>query len=343
MRVPPRHPSLSLALFGALVLAAFPAVTPAAAETSVEQIEAVNPGAFGPNYTFADRARRLREKGLTAGSPVLIRVFKQESQLELWMEKSGRFELFATYPICFWSGTLGPKLREGDKQAPEGFYAFGQGQLYPTGRRPHSFDIGFPNVYDKSYGRTGSYIFVHGGCTSTGCFAMTDRVMDEIYALTEAALSAGQERIEVHAFPFRMTDANLAAHAESDWRDFWMNLKEGYDRFERTHMPPRVSVCGRRYVFDEGVPAADAPMPANGGAAGQLGMCEDALDGVVSTAVPPRADVAMAHVRGIVSHARHRRAAGRNVRRNYASARRVRMASHAKRMRTAVSRANRDR
>ncbi len=343
MRVPPRHPSLSFALFGALACAAFPAVSPAAAETSVEQIEAVNPGAFGPNYTFADRARRLREKGLTAGSPVLIRVFKQESQLELWMEKSGRFELFATYPICFWSGSLGPKLREGDKQAPEGFYAFGRGQLYPTGRRPRSFDIGFPNVYDKSYGRTGSYIFVHGGCTSTGCFAMTDRVMDEIYALTEAALSEGQERIEVHAFPFRMTDANLAAHAESDWRDFWMNLKEGYDRFERTHVPPRVSVFGRRYVFEDGGRPEEASPLMGAGVQGQLGMCEDALDGIISTAIPPRADVAMARVRGMVTHFRHRRAAARNGRRNYASARRARMAAHARRMRTAVSRGSRDR
>jgi murein L,D-transpeptidase YafK len=337
MRVPFRHSSASLGLLAAAGLAVLVAGAAAAAELSVEQIEAVNPGAFAPNYTAADRARRLREKSLAEGSRVMIRVFKQESQLELWMEQAGRFELFATYPVCFWSGSLGPKLREGDKQAPEGFYSVGQGQLYPVGRRPRSFDIGFPNVYDKAYGRTGSYIFVHGGCTSTGCFAMTDRVMDEIYALTEAALREGQERVEVHTFPFRMTEANLAAHAESSWYDFWMNLKDGYDRFERTHVPPRVSVCGRRYVFDEPVAAADAPMPANGGAAGQLGMCEDALDGVVSVAVPPRADVAEARIRGIASRAHRRRAAARNARRG-------RMAAHAKRMRTtAASRASRER
>jgi murein L,D-transpeptidase YafK len=324
-------------LLGAAGLAVLMAGASAAAELSIEQIEAVNAGAFAPNYTSADRARRLREKGLTEGSRVMIRVFKQESQLELWMEKAGRFELFATYPVCFWSGTLGPKLREGDRQAPEGFYGFGRGQLYPVGRRPRSFDIGFPNVYDKSYGRTGSYIFVHGGCSSTGCFAMTDRVMDEIYALTEAALREGQERIEVHTFPFRMTEANLAAHAESDWHDFWANLKEGYDLFERTHMPPRVSVCGRRYVFEEGGRPPEAATLVHSGTQGQLGMCEDALDGVVSTAVPPRADVAMARVRGMVSRVRHRRGAGRNARRSYAAARRARMRT------TAASRESRDR
>ena len=157
------------------------------------------------------RDRRLADKGLAAGSPMLIRIFKAEFELELWMRKGERFELFATYPICYWSGTLGPKLHEGDKQAPEGFYAVGLNQIHRRGRWPRSLNIGYPNALDRAHARTGSLILVHGGCTSTGCFAMTNPVMAEIYALAEQALQQGQERIPIHVFPFRMTEANLAA------------------------------------------------------------------------------------------------------------------------------------
>ena len=82
---------------------------------------------------------------------------------------------FATYPICLWSGRLGPKLREGDRQAPEGFYTVSAEQLNPNSRWHRSFSLGFPNAFDQAHGRTGSFIMVHGGCPSIGCYAMTDR------------------------------------------------------------------------------------------------------------------------------------------------------------------------
>src|SRR5262245_41649609 len=175
------------------------------------------------------RDRRLADKGLTAGSPILIRIFKAEFELELWMRKGDRFELFATYPICYWSGTLGPKLHEGDKQAPEGFYAVGLNQIHRRGRWPRSLNIGYPNALDRAFARTGSLILVHGGCTSTGCFAMTNPVMAEIYALAEQALQQGHDRSPIHVFPFRMTEANLVARsvAHGEWRTFWLNLKLG--------------------------------------------------------------------------------------------------------------------
>jgi murein L,D-transpeptidase YafK len=288
----------------------------------------------GPDYSPADRDRRLTEKGMIAGSPVMIRIFKQESELELWMQNQGRFELFATYPICFWSGKLGPKLREGDRQAPEGFYSVGLQQLYPKGRRPRSFDIGFPNTLDRSFARTGSYIFVHGGCTSIGCFAMTNPVMDEIYALSERALNEGQDRIDVHVFPFRMTEANLAAHAENEWHAFWASLKDAYDLFERTHVPPRVSVCARRYIIGDGAVPSETVAPPDNGAPTAYGLCEDAIDGIVPLASPGSertAQSAARHVR-VVSRVHRRRFAGRNVRANYAAARRARMAAHVRRM-----------
>jgi hypothetical protein len=215
---------------------------------------------------------------MTAGSPVMIRIFKQESELELWIVSQGRFELFATYPICFWSGKLGPKLREGDRQAP---YSVSLDQLYEKGRRPRSFDIGFPNAFDRAFARTGSYILVHGGCSSIGCFAMTNPVMDEIYALSERALREGQDRIDVHVFPFRMTETNLAVHAESRWHGFWLNLKEAYDAFERTRVPPRVGICDRRYIVDESGLANEAVAPPDNGAPTAFGICEDAIAGIV--------------------------------------------------------------
>jgi murein L,D-transpeptidase YafK len=193
-------------------------------------------------------AQRAQQAGYSPGDPVMIRIFKQESTLELWMHKDDRFELFATYPICFWSGRLGPKEREGDRQAPEGFYAFSRDELRIGGRHPRSINIGFPNALDRAFGRTGSYILLHGGCTSIGCFAMTDPVMDEIYALADAALQHGQDRIQVQIFPFRLTEANLALHASNKWHGFWRNLKEGYDAFETTRMPPVISACHSAYV-----------------------------------------------------------------------------------------------
>lgn len=208
-----------------------------------------------PNVAILDE--RLRQKGVSIKSPMLIRVFKAESELEVWKDKQGEMVLFATYPICHWSGVLGPKLREGDKQAPEGFYTVTKRQLYHAGRWPRSLLLNFPNIFDQAEARTGSDILIHGGCTSVGCFAMTNPVSDEIHRLTVATIEAGQEHVPIHVFPFRMTKENLAAHPSPAWRQFWDNLKEGYDAFEQTKRSPRVSVCNSRYTFIEAPGAAN--------------------------------------------------------------------------------------
>lgn len=200
----------------------------------------------------AQLSERLADKGLTAGSAVFIRVFKAESELEIWMQKGERFEHFATYPICHWSGTLGPKVSEGDKQSPEGVYTVTQRQLHMIGRHPRSLNLGFPNALDRQFQRTGSYILIHGGCGSVGCFAMTNPVIEEIFSLAQAALKNGQEAIHVHAFPFRMTEDNMRAFALHEWYDFWRNLKDVYDNFEQSKRLARVSVCEGRYWVDSG-------------------------------------------------------------------------------------------
>jgi murein L,D-transpeptidase YafK len=195
---------------------------------------------------------RLSGQGLRLGAPAFIRVFKLESELELWLEKDGRFVRFATYPICLWSGRLGPKLKEGDLQAPEGFYTVASEQLNPNSRWHRAFNLGFPNAFDQAQGRDGSLIMIHGGCASIGCYAMTNPVIDELWRVVTAALDGGEPRVPVHVFPFRMSEANLMARRAERWSGFWTELKSGYDAFESDHIPPVVSVCHGRYVVESG-------------------------------------------------------------------------------------------
>lgn len=190
----------------------------------------------------------LAKKGLSSGSSVYIRIFKAEAQLEVWLQHGAQYELFKTYPICAESGTLGPKEREGDEQSPEGFYSVTASKLNPRSNYHLSFDIGYPNAYDRSLGRTGSFIMVHGNCVSIGCFAMTDPGIEDIYLLAQAALARGQKSVAVHVFPFRMTAENTRQHASSRWAPFWSELKAGYDAFEAKHVPPDVEVRGGHYV-----------------------------------------------------------------------------------------------
>jgi len=209
---------------------------------------------------LARLGERLAAQGITSGAPVFIRIFKLESELELWVEKEGRYVKFATYPICLWSGRLGPKLREGDRQAPEGFYTVSAEQLNPNSRWHRSFNLGFPNAFDQAHGRSGSFLMVHGGCLSIGCYAMTDAVVDEIWGLVTAALNTSQERFAVQVFPFRMTERNLKARSGDRWASFWADLKTGHDLFEQNRVPPTVSVCKGRYVYEQGIATATAPL-----------------------------------------------------------------------------------
>lgn len=210
---------------------------------------------------ITQKEARLKAKDLKQGAPIFIRIFKAESELELWIEKGSTFRHFATYPICNWSGGLGPKQKEGDKQSPEGFYTVTRRQLHRRGRWPRALNLGYPNPLDRSLSRTGSYILVHGGCSSTGCFAMTDEVNNEIYKLAKAALKSRQQHIPIHVFPFRMTDEKLAEHAESKWHAFWSDLQAGYKSFETTRRPPQISVCNSRYQVRDAVSFADSGEP----------------------------------------------------------------------------------
>ena len=192
----------------------------------------------------------LKAKGIRLGAPMYVRIFKQDSELEVWLEnQQGTYTKFKTYHVCRWSGQLGPKTAEGDKQAPEGFYVVTPQQMNPRSKYHLSFNIGYPNVYDKSYGYTGKHLMVHGGCESAGCYAITDEAVQELYALAREAFVGGQRKFPIHAFPFKMTQQAMLTHSSNKWFNFWLNLKEGYDMFAATGRPPVAGVKQGRYVF----------------------------------------------------------------------------------------------
>ena len=193
----------------------------------------------------------MTAKDMDLQSPILVRLFKQEAELEVWkQDRSGRFALLKTYPICRWSGDLGPKVREGDRQAPEGFYSITPAQMNPQSLYYLSFNTGYPNAYDKALGRTGSQLMVHGDCSSRGCYAMTDEQIAEIYSLGRESFFGGQKSFQLQAYPFKMTPLNMAKHRNNPNMPFWKMIKEGYDHFEVTKQEPKVDFCEKKYVFD---------------------------------------------------------------------------------------------
>jgi murein L,D-transpeptidase YafK len=205
----------------------------------------------------------MKAKGMTRSSPIMVRVFKEENVLEVWKRAdTGRYVLIAEYDICKWSGKLGPKFIEGDRQAPEGFYTITPGQMNPNSKYHLAFNTGFPNAFDRANGRNGTHLMVHGDCSSSGCYSMTDPQMEEIFAFARFAFNGGQKSFQMQAFPFRMTPENMARYRNDPNYAFWQNIKEGYDLFELTKVPPRVGVCDRKYTFAAGVTSGDAPMEA---------------------------------------------------------------------------------
>jgi murein L,D-transpeptidase YafK len=255
---------LLLALAGAIALTAKPELGQSLHDRVIRMVARVAPDLAARWRLGAEMPleERLADRGFALGSEAFVRIFKSERQLELWLRRDKVFELFQTYPICNWSGELGPKLKEGDGQSPEGFYAVGLRQLNPRSAYYRAFDLGFPNAYDRAHGRTGSLLMMHGDCLSIGCYAMTDKGIDDIYRIAEAALRNGQREVSVHVFPFRMGAEKLASVSGHRWADFWTNLKQGYDIFEATRVPPMARACGSVYSFDGASVGACEPIKA---------------------------------------------------------------------------------
>jgi len=189
----------------------------------------------------------LAELQLQLGQPAFIRIFKESREFELWLKSTDKaWKLFRNYSIAGFSGSLGPKTKEGDLQAPEGFYAVTQRQLNPASSYHLSFNIGYPNAYDHAHQRTGSLIMVHGDTVSIGCFAMTDPLIEEIYLIVEAALKTNVT-VPIHIFPFRITEERLQKEQDSPHIDFWKNLRPAHDLFEKERRVSQITVVNGRY------------------------------------------------------------------------------------------------
>jgi murein L,D-transpeptidase YafK len=200
---------------------------------------------------------KLKAMGSSPGQGMVVRIFKESSELQVWKRNAGgTYKQFNTNDICAWAGELGPKIREGDRQSPEGFYTITPSLLNPNSNYYLAFNTGFPNKFDRAHGRTGSNLMVHGDCSSRGCYSMTDESIAEIYALVRESFAGGNPSVQLQIFPFRMTPPNLAKHSTSPHLAFWQDIKEGYDRFELSKIPPAWDVCNKEYVFD--VPRANA-------------------------------------------------------------------------------------
>jgi murein L,D-transpeptidase YafK len=239
--------ALAASVLKAAILTGTPAILGGCSTSSLyEQSAVVRTGTV-----YTSTLRQMESLNMERAAPILLRIYKEEGTLEIWkQDRTGRFVLLNTYPICKYSGKLGPKTVEGDRQAPEGFYDITPDQMNPNSSEYLAFNIGFPNAFDRSLGRTGSFLMVHGGCRSVGCYAMTDPAMEEIYGLVYEAFHGGQEKVQIQAFPFHMTGENLARHVEDPNAPFWGMLKVGSDAFSATGRPPTVGVCNQRYVFN---------------------------------------------------------------------------------------------
>ncbi len=190
---------------------------------------------------------------------VFLRVFKLEGELELWARNAGQegFTLVQAYPVCASSGTLGPKRRQGDLQVPEGFYRVSG--FNPWSRFHLSLRIDYPNASDRILGGGGDLggdIFIHGSCVTIGCVPIRDGPIEEVFLAALDSRRAGQETIWVHIFPCRFARGWPQLEREA-WRDrglldFWRNLEEGHDCFEKSHRLPKVAVAGTgKYIFSE--------------------------------------------------------------------------------------------
>lgn len=225
---------------------------PACADSSVSARSEKAVSSWMPKLEAA-----LKTKKLSLGAPVFFRILKTKDgeagrgELQAFVENStGSFVFFKSWDICTYSGALGPKLKQGDRQSPEGFYFVTPARLNPNSSYHLSFNLGYPNAFDRAHGRTGDYLMVHGDCVSVGCYAMTDEGIEEIYTLLQSALGGGQPFVRVHAFPFEMSEANMDKFKDNPNYEFWKNLKQGWDHFERTGLPPNVTVKDKHYAFE---------------------------------------------------------------------------------------------
>lgn len=201
----------------------------------------------------------FQKKGLAyPPQDIYIRSFKAQNEMEVWVKNPGvdTYKLFKTYKVCALSGSLGPKRWEGDRQVPEGLYFINH--FNPKSDFHLSMLVSYPNYSDLVLGNKetpGGDIYIHGACYTVGCLPMTDPVIKELYILCLNARFNGQNNIPIHIFPTRFSKSSVGFLAKEYGNDdakhrFWLNLKGGYDYFEKhKKLLPVMYTKEGKYVF----------------------------------------------------------------------------------------------
>lgn len=204
-----------------------------------------------PKRGLVNQTYETREAGAAPNAEVMIRIIKEDRILELWkVQKDATWQKIKTYNICTVSGGLGPKKKQGDRQAPEGFYSVAGSQLNPFSAEHLSINTGYPNVRDRFYRYTGSALMIHGGCSSAGCYAITDAAMEELYAAVRDAIRGGQKNVQLQIYPFVMSDWRMMLQSKDPNYAFWKELKQGWDWFEKNQKPIPVTVVNGSYKIN---------------------------------------------------------------------------------------------
>lgn len=202
---------------------------------------------------------KLKENKLSPENlNILFVAYKAESELDLYVKspENSTYKKLKTYSICAKSGNLGPKLKQGDQQVPEGFYHIDR--FNPVSSYYLSLGINYPNKADKVKSKVknlGGDIFIHGNCVTIGCLPMTDENIKEIFLYAVYAKNNGQQEIPVYIFPFNMNSKNCTHYRKknktnSELLDFWNNLKLGWDNFDKnkTELTIKINKEGN-YIF----------------------------------------------------------------------------------------------
>ena len=208
--------------------------------------------AFKKNESLVKK--KLALVGARIVPEIFIRAFKQEKLLQVFVKNgTGKFVRYDNFKICAASGKPGPKKKQGDQQVPEGFYHIAV--FNPVSKFHLSLGINYPNEADQRKYKAsdkGGDIYIHGECASIGCLAMNEKI-EEIYVLAVMAHAAGQEKIPVHIFPFRMSEKNFDQYVnpKSKLQPFWKNLQQGFLFFENKKRVPLVSVDEKGFYLLE--------------------------------------------------------------------------------------------
>jgi len=233
------------------VIAMVPLLT--RAQNSYVSLKAASNKATGPYAKIEDTLRKQFEEKKLIWPPeqVYIRSFKFDRQVEVWVKgnEEDPFKLFKTYRMCMQSGTIGPKRMEGDYQMPEGFYYINE--FKPNSNFHLALGLNYPNASDKVLSdahRPGGDIYIHGGCVSTGCIAISDKPIEELYILTYHAKEKGHEFIPVHVFPVKYSIKKSfeylaqATKENQSLQKFAISLKAAFDKFEEKKVLPVILV-----------------------------------------------------------------------------------------------------